>query len=427
MRKAVVVGSGAGGAAAAHTLSGSFEVTVLEAGAGFRPFGLNLSVAEHLKKAGLLFDEREIQLIFPAMKVKKTSDMVLVKGIGEGGTTPLSAGNALRVDGDLKELGIDLDDEFDEIYREIPISRDHGNLWREPTRRLFEICEKMDLDPRPIPKLGNYRLCRNCGRCVLGCAYGAKWDSREYLRSAIEKGAGLIKNCRATKVVEKNGRVRGVLARKGLSEKLFEADVVVLAAGGLGTPVILEASGIECDDRLFVDPVLTVAAEWKDCRQNRELSMPFAVQREHFILSPYFDHLSFFFNRRWKHPAKDILGIMIKLADESSGSVRKNKIRKTLTGTDKERLSEGVALCTEIFGRLGIEQNRVFLGSVNAGHPGGALPLTAKEKDTFHNDRLPEGLYIADATLFPKSLGNPPILTIIAMAKRVCGIIKQRA
>ena len=36
MKKAVIVGTGAGGAAAARELQGSFEVTVLEQGAEFR-------------------------------------------------------------------------------------------------------------------------------------------------------------------------------------------------------------------------------------------------------------------------------------------------------------------------------------------------------------------------------------------------------
>lgn len=39
--------------------------------------------------------------------------------------------------------------------------------------------------------------------------------------------------------------------------------------------------------------------------------------------------------------------------------------------------------------------------------------------DSLHNDPFPENLYVADATLLPHSLGNPPILTIIALAKRV--------
>ncbi|HSL67395.1 MAG TPA: hypothetical protein VK977_04480, partial [Actinomycetota bacterium] len=64
----------------------------------------------------------------------------------------------------------------------------------------------------------------------------------------------------------------------------------------------------------------------------------------------------------------------------------------------------------------------VFLGTVHAGHPGGMLPLTEASARKVHDDRLPENVFVADATLFPRSLGNPPILTIIALAKRVARI-----
>lgn len=53
------------------------------------------------------------------------------------------------------------------------------------------------------------------------------------------------------------------------------------------------------------------------------------------------------------------------------------------------------------------------------------LRLTEQEAETFHNNRLPKNLYVADATLFPESTGNPPILTIIAMAKRVGKLCSQ--
>jgi len=91
MKKAIVVGSGAGGATVSKELQGHFEVTVLEAGKKFRPFSLDLRVPERLKKTGLLFDERLIQLIFPITKIRKCDDrMILVKGIGYGGTTTIS-------------------------------------------------------------------------------------------------------------------------------------------------------------------------------------------------------------------------------------------------------------------------------------------------------------------------------------------------
>ncbi len=426
MKKAIVIGSGAGGATAAKALQGKYAVTVLEAGSEFKPYSFNLSTLEKLKKTGLFLDERAIQLLFPSMKIQKTADkMVMVRGIGTGGTTTISAGNALRMDQDLKNIGIDLDDEFAEIYAEIPISHDHQIKWRPATKKLFAICEEMDLNPQPIPKLGYYSRCRDCGQCILGCDYGVKWDSRSFLNEATQNGAELITNCEVKEIVIENGVAKGVLARKGFRTTFYPADLIVLAAGGLSTPAILQNSNISCENSLFVDPVLCVAAKAKGSLQNKELTMPFAVQKEHYIISPYFDFLSFFFNKKWRFPAEDTLTLMIKLADTNTGTIKQKSIKKSLTEEDKTRLQDGVETCKEIFKRYGIDEKDLILGTINAGHPGGMLPLTSAEAETMHNARLPENLYVADATLFPNSLGNPPILTIIAMAKRICKIILE--
>ena len=104
--------------------------------------------------------------------------------------------------------------------------------------------------------------------------------------------------------------------------------------------------------------------------------MPFAMQLEHYILSPYFDYLSFLFNKAWKYPAKDTLGIMIKLADSTIGSISKHKVRKALTTLDKERMSEAVKTAKEILLRFGAKEQDIFLGTLYGGHPGGMLPLS---------------------------------------------------
>jgi choline dehydrogenase-like flavoprotein len=424
MKKVIVVGSGAGGATVARELQGRFQVTVLEEGGEFKPFSVNLLALEKLRKTGLFIDEREIGLLFPTMKITKTKDkIVMVRGKGLGGTTTLSAGNALRQDSALKKLGIHLDDEFLELCDLIPITNSHHDKWSETAKKLYRICEEMDLNPFPIPKFGNYSRCTKCGQCVLGCKYGVKWDSRHFLKDALTGGAELITGCKVSKVVISNGQVTGVIAKQGIKSVFHPADVVILAAGGFSTPVILQSSGIPTENTLFVDPVLCVAAEWKDSLQNKELSMPFAVQKEHFIISPYFDYLSFFFNKTWKYPAKNIVTLMIKLADTNNGSIDRKNINMPLNGLDKKRLMEGVGICTEILTRYGVHKENIFLGTINAGHPGGTLPLTANEAKTFHNLKLPPNLYVADATLFPESLGNPPTLTIMAMAKRVGKII----
>ncbi len=420
VKKAIVVGSGAGGATVAKELQGKFDVTILEEGNPFSPFTVDLSLIERLKRAGLLLDERMVRLLFPAMKVRKSNGkIVMVNGVGTGGTTTICTANALRQDRGLEAIGINLDEEFSELSREVPVSDDHRKHWHEHTRQAFRVCEEMGMNPVPSPKMAYRDRCAACGRCIFGCRRGAKWDTRKFLELAVAGGAGLLTGCRVRKIVIRNGEALGVEVSNGAHVRFYPADLVVLAAGGFGTPAILRGSGLECEERLFVDPVLCVAAKWEGARQDKEIPMPFIVQRDHYILSPYFDFLSYFFNRDWKYPASDTYSLMIKLADSNSGGVEGRRIRKELSEADRGKLNEGVTLCKEIFGRLGIKEEEIFLGTINAGHPGGMLPLTEKESVTFHHDILPENLYVADATLFPESLGNPPILTIMAMAKRV--------
>jgi choline dehydrogenase-like flavoprotein len=428
MKRAIVVGAGAGGATAAKELQGTYDVTVVEAGRDFVPFAAGIARLEQWKHTGLFLSEKLISLLFPAMKIQKTSEqMVLVRGAGPGGTTTLSTGNALRMDQHLRALGIDLDEEFDEIYREIPVSIAHQDRWHRITRQLFEACREMGLDPRPTPKMVDVNKCTSCGRCIFGCPQGAKWDSRRFLQVAVSKGARLLNGWNVKRVVIRNGRALGVDASAGLRRCFLPADLVVLAAGGLSTPAILQDSGISCEPSLFVDPVLCVAAEIRAGGQEKEIQMPFVVQQDHFILSPYFDYLSFFFNRRWTVPASSTVSMMVKLADTSRGSVSGRHVDKQLTDDDKERLHRGVAICRDILRRIGANEERMFLGTINAGHPGGTLPLTRDESKNLHNPKLPENLYVADSTLLPASLGNPLILTIIALAKRVSKLCNLRS
>ena len=420
MRKAIIVGSGAAGAVAAAELQGSFEVTVLERGAEFRPCRIGLRTAEKLKRLGVLRDERTIRWLFRAMRVSRTDGrMVLVRGSATGGSTTLATASALRLDSGLRALGVDLDREFEELGREIPVTTAHRSRWREANRTIFDACRESGLDPWPMPKMSDPSRCVGCGRCILGCPTGAKWDARRLLDKARTRGARVVTRCRVKRVTGGPDRVSGVLAWVGGRPRVFPADLVVLAAGGFATPAILERSGLRSGRGLFVDPVLCLAAEWPGARLDADVPMPFAVRGEGFIISPYFDFLSYFFNPRWKPKPQDTVSLMVKLADESRGGVTAKLIRKPLTAADRARLAEGLRLCAEILARLGIRKERTFLGTLNAGHPGGTLPLTAAEAGSLHNPALPANLYVADSTLLPRSLGSPPSLTIMALARKV--------
>ncbi|HJW74322.1 MAG TPA: GMC family oxidoreductase N-terminal domain-containing protein, partial [Thermoleophilia bacterium] len=418
----------AGATVARELAKAGSRVTVLEAGHEFRPFESDLARLTRLRASRLFFDERLITALFRPMRIAMGADhMPIAYGVATGGTTTLTAGNGLRVNGALEDVGLDLGPEFDELEAALPLSMDHVGRWRPSTRALYEACDELGLGPQVMPKLVDFSRCRRCGHCVLGCRYGAKWDSRRFLDEAVSNGATLTTGSRVEALAWDGGGATGVVVRRRRRRELIPADLIFLAAGGLGTPGILERSGIATERRLFVDPVLCVAGPSHGARQDSEIPMPFFVERRHYVISPYFDYLSFFFDARWRRPGADILPLMIKLADSEQGSVSSGRVRKGLTASDKRSLREAVELCRRILGRTGIAERDIFLGTVNAGHPGGTLPLTTEAAHTLHDPRLPQNVYVADASLLPKSLGKPPSLTIMALALRVARTARTAA
>jgi len=430
VKSAIVVGSGAGGATVARELAGSFDLTILEEGRPFHPLSFSEPFMEGLKACGLLRDERMTSFLFPPMRIRRSAGgggkMALVNGRCVGGATTISAGNALRMDRDLREIGVDLDREFEELSREVPISTDHVKGWRADTRELFALCTDMGLAPVPTPKLIDSRKCRRCGRCILGCPTGAKCDVRAFVDQALDRGARLLPGCHVDSVRIEGKRATGVWARFRGRRKFFAADLVVLAAGGLDTPVILQRSGIPCQETLFVDPVLCLAGRREGTGPRGEISMPFVVQQDSYILSPYFDYLSFLYNRGWRNPGGSILSLMVKLADSSEGASEPGRIRKELSPRDQSVLAGAVALCRKILLKLGVDESSLRLGTLNAGHPGGMVPLRRRDSASLHPEGLPDNLYVSDASLLPRSLGNPPILTIMALALAIGKRIRAR-
>lgn len=178
MKTALVIGTGAGGGVIARDLQGRYQVTMLEAGKEFQPFSLPVSKLAGLRRTGMFFDERLIRLLLPNMRLERSQEVIIAHGIGVGGTTPLATGNAVRCDEALKKLGIDLDAQFEVLYKELPITTDHQKRWNSATRKMFEVFESMGLDPVVMPKLLNAEACVNCGHCAIGCPADAKWDTR---------------------------------------------------------------------------------------------------------------------------------------------------------------------------------------------------------------------------------------------------------
>jgi choline dehydrogenase-like flavoprotein len=426
--KAIVVGSGAGGATAARELAKSgFEVTVLEAGKPFSPLTHKVSWLSSLRGTWLLKDENSIHRVFPHYDVSRASnELTIFRGVTEGGCTSISCGNMVRAENGLKEINLDLTPEFEEIEQTLSIKPVPKEKWRPLTQQMFAEGERLGYSPKPTPKVGNVDKCVGCGYCEVGCVTGAKWDSRQLYKQYIGKGVSLSTNCRVQKVLVESKRARGVLVSHGASTEEVNADVVVLSAGGIGTAQILRASDLPAKNNLWVDIVLTVGGIMKDAKMLNEPPMTWFIKQEDYILSPYFDILSYWFHKPWKDvSAEDRVGMMIKLADSEQGKVNADgTVTKPLEPIDHERLEKAKVEAREIMEATGVKGLFVD-GMVHGGHLGGTVPLTSGDVESMHPSWLPRDLWVADLSLMPRSQGLPTMLTAAALSLRVSKKIIQ--
>jgi choline dehydrogenase-like flavoprotein len=426
--KAIVVGSGAGGGVAARELAmNGFDVTILEAGKSFKPFTRRLTMTEPIRKAGFLGGEKTISHIFPYMDVMRSErDLVLVRGIGTGGCTTLSCGNIVRADRGLKKIGLDLTPEFEELEKIIGVQPFPKKRWRPLTRNMFESAKDLGLNPHSTPKAVEARLCTSCGLCEMGCSTGARWDSRRFLNDAMKMGALLRTSSPVQRVVIENGRAKGVVTKSGRSTETIEGDVVVLAAGGIGTAQILKNSGLPAEDHLWVDIVLTLGGVSKGAKQLKEPPMVWYTEHNDYILSPYLDVLSHWFHKPWRNVSlEDRVGIMVKMADMEDGTVSKDgSVHKNISLQDRNKINAAISHAKEIMESSGVSGPFVK-GMYNGGHLGGTVPLKKEDVPSMKPSWLPDGLWVADLSLAPRSQGLPTILLASAMALRVARKVIQ--
>jgi len=203
------------------------------------------------------------------------------------------------------------------------------------------------------------------------------------------------------------------------------ADRVILCAGGLATPVILQKSGLEAGGGLFVDLFVNTYATIRGLSLAHEPTMTLVDLQFHkergFLLSPFINQPRILRGVEGglalaTASLNDLVGIMVKTTDERAGRVHPDGgVSKPVLPADHRRLHEGSAMAREILVRAGANPKSVIVSRVQGAHPGGTAAI-GEVVDENLETKL-SGLFCCDASVLPATPGLPPILLIGALAK----------
>lgn len=401
----VIVGTGAGGGILAYELAkNNVPVTIIEKG----PY----------------IDSKDAFNYYD----KYSDDVDLLTTTCIGGASIVAMGNMVRaLDSELHEFGIDLSDAYEYVEDLVGVHQlDDSHIGRG-TQAFLDAGYELGLQTLKMPKAIREEDCIQCGQCAFGCPVNAKWSGKDFVDKAVENGATLICDAEVVKVISEEGKACGVNYIKDNKEESIYSDTVILSAGAIGTTLILRNSGIEgVGEEIFFDPFVSVGGYIKDINFNTEVQMAGLVIGKNFVLSP---HFSSFIRVNIPDDSvedKDILSIMVKTSDECKGYVDKNgDVVKINTINDIRYLAEGTATAGFILEKAGVDPATIGSTVYRGAHPGGTAPI-GKIVDSNQETEI-KGLFVSDASVLPISPGKPPILTILALSKRLADyLIKNK-
>jgi choline dehydrogenase-like flavoprotein len=324
--------------------------------------------------------------------------------------------------------------------------------------------------------------CCGCGYCIIGCAYNRKTNAAfAFLPQAIANGASILADAAALGIEGPSGARRVVCSLEDGEgnasghRAVVHARAVVLAAGALDTPALLLRSGLgnrNVGRGLRLHPSALVGALFQE-RIEAWRGLPQSVIVDEFAtflrdgyggflllalsgppglaatLVPGLGTLHRERMLRYAHAGS----AAVMLHDETNGRVKARRdgtprARYWPEQGDLEELHRGIGALAKLFFAAGAEevvlpyldapavktsgeldaalargQGARYRLALNAVHPQGSVPFgrTATDAAVTPVGRLwgQRDLFVADASLFPTSVGGPPQVPVMTLAMAV--------
>jgi len=495
---AVIAGAGAGGGVVAAALARAGKsVVVLEAG----PF------VDETSMPGDELDAYDRLYLNHGLLTTWDGSVTMLAGTGVGGgtlinwTTSLPAPEWIREEW-RRDHGIDglsgTEWDGDVAAIEMELSVTEANVIPPKDAAILRGAEALGWEAATTRR--NATDCGTCGSCPFGCRQGTRQSGlRVHLEQAHAASARILPDAKVRRVIIEGGRAVGVEADVAIGPSgqrrrlVVHAPVVVVAAGGLRTPAVLQASGIghpAIGRHLRIHPVPIVAGLYRDPIDMWRGTMQAARSIEFAPPSPSSN--GYVIESAPGHPGLLALALPWESADDHADlMLRSRRIapfiavtrdggagRVSVTRAGNVRIDyrldkdgvrtlrhalvsmAGLARASgamEIvavgarpawYGRGGHEdgdEEAAFArfeatlgafdfspnrGSVFSAHQMGTARMGAEPRghpcDPFGRVRRDDrsdvavgGLYVADSSLFPTGLGVNPMITVMALARRV--------
>jgi len=420
----IVVGTGpAGATVAAQMAKAGQKVLMVEKGA-YHPswlLGKQIPALLHFDKLGLL-STRE--------------GMMVARCITVGGSAVMSCGSAMPpYPGMYERVGMDLSEELKEAHAYMRIEDDFPErLIGKGQMRLMEVANSLGYEFKKMPKFIDPTKCVG-GSCMKGCSSGAKWSGRVPVEEARRYGADLVTRSHVVRAIVEQGEAVGVETRQG---KKYFGKTVVLAAGGLGSPLILRASGVPgAGDKFGFDALWFTYGFHKDLPTVNDIDMGLGcssfVESDGFVLSPVMHTWGMYLASAtvgggWSYLPKfakfrHAVSIMTKIKDDLGGKIFDDgSFSKPLTDNDWKKLRKGEEIATRILKAAGCTD--LFSCKPFAAHPCASVRI-GDHVDTNFESKI-KNLFVCDTSAFPESMGLPCVWTCTAQGLKMAKILKER-